>query len=227
MAADFLPLSDSLLLFWSANFLSQAGMLLGAVGLDSSQVSAYAVAHGAFADALSTASNPATKTQPRVAEKNAQRAALKAMARNLAKVANAFPGVSNASRIALGLTPRIGTASSIQPPVDPPGMEILSIMGRTIQVKLHGTGTDLRGKPRGVAGASYFRFIGPTPPSDIAEWIFEGSGTRSTFTVNLPASIPAGSQVWLTAFWFNPRAQPGPMGTPVTVWVGGGLARAA
>jgi hypothetical protein len=66
-------------------------------------------------------------------------------------------------------------------------------------------------------------FVGSAPPMDISQWKFETSTTRTSFDIEFPASVAAGSQVWLCAFWFNPRAQSGPACQPVTAYLAGGV----
>jgi hypothetical protein len=45
--------------------------------------------------------------------------------------------------------------------------------------------------------------------------------------VLFPATVASGATVWLSAFWFNPRKQPGPACDPVSANLPGGGAMAA
>ncbi len=45
--------------------------------------------------------------------------------------------------------------------------------------------------------------------------------------VQIPASVTAGSKVWLTAFWFNARKQSSPAALPESTRVSDGMAQAA
>jgi hypothetical protein len=45
--------------------------------------------------------------------------------------------------------------------------------------------------------------------------------------VEFPADAANGATVWLTAFWFNPRAQSGPACQPISTNIPGGLSMAA
>ena len=130
---DAIPRRDALLLSWGNNFASQLATLGMAVGISSSQSSAFAAANTAWSDSYAVVMEPSTKTKTTVSAKDAKRAAMKALARDLARVVNAFPATTNTQRIALGLTPRGGTMSPINPPTVPPVMEIISTMGRTIK----------------------------------------------------------------------------------------------
>jgi hypothetical protein len=223
MAKSFLPAKDAELLAWSSNFSTRISATPTAFGLTAPQATAYAALHTAFADALATATEPSTRTRGAIAAKDAARTPLKADARELARIVNAFPSITNQQRIDLGLTPRSGTVTPINPPTESPVTEVVSAIGRTLKVKLRSVGSDRRAKPAGVHGASLFSFVGDEAPAEISQWKFEGSTTRTIFDVEFPGTVAAGSQVWLTAFWFNPRSQSGPACTPISAYIAGGV----
>jgi hypothetical protein len=192
-------------------------------GLTAAQATAYAALHTAFAAALATATEPATRTRGTVSLKDDKRADLKAKARELARIVNAFPAVTNQQRIDLGLNPRGGAVGPINPPTEPPVMEVLAAVGRTLKVRVHAMGSDRRGKPEGVAGCSVFSYVGAAPPADISAWVFQGSSSRTAFDVEFPPTVAAGAQVFLCAFWYSPRAQGGPACQPISAYLAGGV----
>jgi hypothetical protein len=159
--------------------------------------------------------------------KNADRTPLRAEARELARIINAFPGITNAQRIDLGLTPREGTISPLNPPAECPSLRVVSAIGRILKFKLQGQDTSRRGKPEGVAGATLFSFVGDEAPADIGQWKFEGSITRTEFDIEFPPTVAAGSKVYLCAFWFSPRSQSGPACEPVAAYIAGGVSAEA
>lgn len=220
---DFLPSKDAELLAWSTSFAQKITATPTAFGLVMSQATSYQTLHDAFDAALATSTDPATRTRGTISWKTDKRAAMKLMARELARIINAFPSITNQQRIDLGLNPRAGEISPIQPPQDPPVLEVLAAVGRTLKVRLHALGSDRRGKPDGCDGATVMSYIGSAPPADITEWVFQGSTTRTLFDVEFPPSVPAGAQVWLAAFWFNPRCQSGPACQPVSAYLAGGM----
>lgn len=224
---DFLPARDDALLTWSNVFSAGITAQAASIGLTPAQCTAYASLHSSFSASLAISSNPATRTRGAVSDKNDKRAALKAEARELARIINAFPATTNQQRLDLGLNPRSGEAAPINPPAECPELTVVSAMGRTLRIKLRAVDSEGRGKPPGVHGASLFSFVGAAPPADISDWVFEGSTTRTIENVTFPPTVPAGSQVWLCAFWFNPRSQSGPACTPVSAYLAGGVAGAA
>ena len=220
---DFIPSSDGKLVVWSNGFSAKLTATPTAFGATAAQATAYAALDTAFSTAVGVASDPATRTRGSVSAKNAARKPLVAMARELARIINAYPPITNTQRIDLGLTPRTGTVSPINPPTEAPVLEVAAAAGRLLTLKLRCIDSARRGKPAGVAGASLFSYVGTTPPADISLWKFEGSTTRTTFHLEFPPTVAAGAQVWLTAFWFNPRSQSGPACTPVSAYIAGGV----
>lgn len=59
-----------------------------------------------------------------------------------------------------------------------------------------------------------FTYVGDMPPADPSKWNLYGSTTRPQLDITFGGDIVPGSQVWVTAQWFNPRAQTGPLCEP-------------
>ena len=123
---------------------------------------------------------------------------------------------------------RASGTTPIPVPSSAPDIDIVSVSGRSVKIRLHDAASPTRrGKPPLVSGAAVFSFVGATAPTDPAQWKFEGNMTRTVVNVVFPGTVAAGAQVWITAFWYNPRAQQGP-GTPaVGTNLAGGAAMAA
>jgi hypothetical protein len=143
--------------------------------------------------------------------------------RPLITIMQAFPAMTNEKRIELGLRVRDSGPTPINPPTEAPIAEIVSVMGRLVRGRVHSADTETRGKPQGVAACWLYSYIGAAPPADIAAWKFEGSSTRTSWEIEFPASVAAGSQFWLCAQWISPRNQPGPACSPITNFMGGGV----
>ena len=114
--------------------------------------------------------------------------------------------MTNTQKVTLGLTVRSAPAP-IPPPAVAPILDVVSVIGRTVKVRLHGPTTDRRGKPAGVAMAFIYSFVGATPPTDPSRFKVEGTTTRTTFDVVFPSTVAGGTQVWLSAAWANPRTR--------------------
>ena len=226
MSKSYFPSRQAELIPWGANLSGKISATPTAFGTTSTAATALASANTAMASAYATAVNPATRTRMTIEQKNAAIKAFMAEARVVVKQVQGFPALSDAQRIDLGITVHAPVAP-INPPTESPVVEIVAALGRTIKVKLHAIGSDRRSKPAGASGAAVFSFVGSAPPADINAWVFQGSTTRTVFNIVFPPTVAAGSQVFLTAFWFNPRSQSGPACTPISAYVAGGVSAVA
>jgi hypothetical protein len=225
---DFLPSRDAELVTWSTNFNTRVSAAPTTYGLTAGQATAYDALHDAFVAAYNTASADATNSTANVIAKDDARANLKANARTLARIVQANPSVTNVQRSELGLTVRDAEPSPIPPPAAAPGLDVVSVSGNTVRVRLHDTlNPARRGRPDGVAGAAVFSYVGATAPSEAAGWTFEGNTVKTTVNVMFPAATAPGAKVWFTAFWFNAKAQSGPACAAVGTNLPGGAAMAA
>ncbi len=220
-AKDYLPASDAGLLSWSANFSSKIATGFASFGLTSANATAYAAKQVAFASALTASTDPLTRGPNTVLLKNQCKAALVQISRQMAMQVTGTMTVTNAQRQSLNLTVR-AQPQPIPPPGVAPALDIVSITGRTVRVRLHDADDASRRRPAGVTGCSVFSYVGATPPADTDPWKFEGSTTSVNFDVQFPMSVAPGTQVWVTAFWTNSKRQGGPACTPIGCNVGGG-----
>jgi hypothetical protein len=209
------------LLSWSLNLSTKITATPTAFGLTAAQATAYAAVHATYATALA-ACDPTLRNKSLTAAKNAARTALKTAASQTVNLVNGTPTVTDSQKISLGITPRAKPTPIPQPSVAP-GLDIGSVSGWTVRVKLHDKALgSKRGKPAGVSGASVFSFVGATPPNDMASWKFEGNTGRTVVDIVFDTSNVPGAKVWLTAFWFNGRKQSGPPCSPVSTNLQGG-----
>ncbi|MCC7350779.1 MAG: hypothetical protein IT446_09435 [Phycisphaerales bacterium] len=226
--ADFLPNRESELVTWANNFntLIQAGAIT--YGLTTPQALQMGSFYSAFAAAYQTANDPATRSPSAIIAKNTAMKNMVSFIRLLARIIQANPNLSAQQKSNLGLTVRDTDPSSVNPPGSAPMMDIVSVVGRTAKSRLHDSANPTRrGRPEGVAGASIYSFVGATPPAELSAWTFVGNTSRTTCDVQFDADVPAGAVVWLTACWFNAKAQNGPTCAPVSTNLPGGGAVAA
>jgi hypothetical protein len=228
---DYLPTREADLQQWSETFDALITATPAAYGLTAAQAVAYAALHTGFSDAWRIANANATRTPSAIETKNTAKEALirgPGGIRELAGIIQEFPGTTNTERTDLGLTVRDPDPSPIPAPTMAPGLDIVSVTGRTVRIRLHDAASpSSRAKPDGVKGASVYSFVGAAAPETIEGWKYEGSTTRTVVDVDFPATVSAGSKVWLAAYWTNPRLQSGPPCDPVATTVGGGLAAAS
>ena len=227
MPRNFYFGTDAHIVTGSANFSTLISAAPTTYGLVAAQATAFAALNTSLQNAYSEAIEPSTRTPVSIEAKNIALRAMRAEAILLSKIIYATATVNDSQLIALGLLPR-PTRQRVGPPVDAPVVDIVSVVGNTVKVRLHAAGdSSKRGKPDGVDGAAMYSFVGAVPPADEATWQFEGITSRTKNEIVFPASVAPGSQVWLTAFWFNERKEQGPAATKVTTNLqGGGVAAA-
>jgi hypothetical protein len=227
MAKSYLPTTDAGLLNWGQNFSDLVVATPADFGLTVPQATGFQELFNLYQAAYSIAITPSTRTSSAIAAKNAARTKLKDDARLLVSIIQGQKTVTDQQKIDLGITVRDTEPTPVPPPVDPPEMDIMKVTGRTVQIRLHNDNVLQRKKPVGVKGAAVFSWVGDTPPDNLDDWRFEGNTTKTLIDIDFPMTVPAGSKVWLTAFWFNTKAQSGPPCEPDTTYLAGGLSKAA
>ena len=222
-----IPKKDSDLAAWSINFNTRITATPVTFGLTAGQATAYTTLHAAFIAAYNAASADGARSKSLVTAKETAKAALLVYARELYGFVQANTTVSDADKNLLGVTVK-AAPTPVPPPSDPPALDIVSVTGRTVRIRLHdSTDASRRGKPVGVNGAAVFSFVGATPPSGTSTWKFEGNTGKTLVDVTFPDSVAPGAQVWLCAFWFNQSKQSGPACDPMSTNVQFGSAMAA
>lgn len=222
----FLPQADAELLAWSTNFRTMITAAPATFGLTAAQATEYATTQEAYASAFQVAKDPSTRTRPTIAAKDAAKTDLQTASRLLAKIVEGTAAVTDAQKLSLGLTVR-KSPTPRPAPEGAPIVEVMLVSGRTIKIRLHGDEPSRRGRPIDVAGASLFSFVGENPSEDPADWKFEGSTAKMTYDIEMAASVAPGSRVWVSAFWFNAKSEPGPMSQPTLTFTAFGMTRAA
>lgn len=220
MAHNYLPSADAELLAWSTNFIGLIETGFATYGLTSAQATAYRAAHDTYAGAYQAAYDPNTRTRPVIEGKAVAKRALATLARELVRIAQAFPEMTDELRRSLNITvPK--ARSPIPAPTARPVAEIVSVAAWTVTAYVHDTTSD-RDKPEGVIGAKLYTFVGETYPSDPSEWEYQGDFTRRRCEITLPNTVAAGSRVWVCAAWYNRKGETGPASVPVSTNIQGG-----
>jgi hypothetical protein len=226
----FPPRKDDGLLAWSTNFRDRIAAQPGDVGLTAAQAAAYGVLHDAFAARYAVVSTGNGNATVAIGAKNlARRALLYAAggAWELVNIVQAHPGTNDAMRGELGMRIRAQPVR-VSAPRHPPKMSIVATVGRVVTIRLRDKKRpDSHGKPPGVRGATVLYAVGQHMPQHVSQWLFAMNTSKPVFAFEIPASVPAGSKVWLIAFWFNDKMQSGPAAHVKTVFAGEALARAA
>ena len=216
MGTTFFPSTDVGLLAWSTRFASVLAEDPQAYGVPDDVVAAFVVLQAEFAEAYARSAALGTRSKVDTTTKNEVRERLKMSARRVASVIAGQPDVTDAQRIAIGLTVSAGrTASAV------PGAARLAVslgLHHTVTITLDDAGVGFRTRwPDGVVGAVLMRHVGDDPPTAFDDFKFVGLIGRPRVEVHLGSDVPSGATVWFTAAFFNARKELGPAATAVPV----------
>jgi hypothetical protein len=207
------------LITWSNNFQTRIAATPTVFGLTAAQATAFTTLNAAWVAAFTATASDATRTPSAIITKNAAKASMIASARQLAAIIQKFPGTTNTMRSDLGLNvPAQRTPIPI--PDKSPTILVKKVEQNRVTLQLREPGSTSRGKPAGVAGMSVFSYVGTVPPADVVAWTFEGNTTRTEVLLEFPTSAEPFSQVWITAFYYNPRGMSGVATPPITTNLG-------
>ena len=220
MGNSFFPNTDAGALAWAQHFSSMINLSPITYGLVAGDATSFAALVANYQTDLA-ACEPTIRNKASTAAKKSARVALKLSASQLANIIAGQSTVNDAQKIALGLTVR-GKPSRIPAPDNPPELDIVSVTGRTVKIRVHNNVTMKRALPAGVSGSTLFSFVGATPPGDMTAWTFQGNSSKTVTDVTFGATAPAGAAVWLIAFWYNSKGQRGPACAPVSTYLAGG-----
>lgn len=226
--ATYLPRRESDLVTWSKNFETLVTADAAAYGLSLDQSTAYLNAQAAFAAAYQVANESTTRSPANIEIKNTAKKALIELTREYVNICQAYPGMTNDKRAALQITIPDTDRTPVPVPETAPDIDLVSVIGNTVTIRLHNADSTKRARPAYVTGATVFTHVGSEPPADIAGWKFEGNTKLTTVDINVPPTVAPNSKLWITAFWRNNLDQSGPATSPVFTWTGnGGVSMAA
>lgn len=228
-----IPTKDVSLVDWSINANTRLTASPVTYGTTAAVATQYDGLHDAFIAAynnLVAARSAGTRSESLTAVKDAAKVALLNFARPLYKTIQANTAVTAAAKIELGVV-----VPDVQPSPRPvpgfaPQLTVVLVNGRLVKVRLSDPANPTRKRiPDGVNGAIVMSHVGPTAPADPSAYKMEGPTSRTVVDILFPESVAPGTQVWLTAVWFNERKQMGPACAPVGTQInyGGSMPMAA
>ncbi|MBB6428980.1 hypothetical protein [Algisphaera agarilytica] len=223
MSKPYLPARESELVTWTQGFASLIEANPTTYGLTADQATGYGALRAVFITAYDTANEQTTRSPANIEAKNTLKRQLIAETRKLVRIIQASPAINNDKRAALGITVPDTDPTPVPPPEDAPQLDIVSVEGRTVKLRLRNAATGKRKKPEGVATATVLSYVGEDIPADIRDWSFEGNDTRLDTEVEFGDEFTPATKVWLTAFWSNRRGESGPACAPISTHLGFGV----
>lgn len=215
--------SDGGVLDFAIQFSAEITANAVPLGFSTAQASSLATLVTDYHAAYDLAKAATTRTRGAIEAKDLSKKLLMQTLKQYVGFVRSNMSVTNAQLADLGLPPR---ASRTPEPVpdESPVMTVLGVDGWTVKTRIKSSNPARRGRPPLTSGTTVVSYVGPTPPADVSGWKFEGNTGKRVVGINFDSSLPPGTKVWLSAFFFNGSKQSGPACTPVsTLLQGGGL----
>lgn len=223
-SSDYIPAKDIDFDTWLNNFstlLTAAPTDYGLVAGDATAVAGVTTTWNA---AWALVANPATKTAPAVADKDAARASAEALVRPYAVSISLNPGVSDMNKASIGVTVRKVVPTPIPPPTTTPTLALVSAAPLTHALSYKDTSTPTtKSKPFGAIGIQVFRAIGTVPAVDPAQAVYYNQWTKSP-NVSSFSSGDVGKTCtyfarWITRGGPGGAVQAGPFSAPLALTI--------
>ncbi len=218
-SSSYFPTKDALIVTWANTFASVLSSSPTTYGATPAIATEFQTLATNLENAYLTSQEPATRTKGTIASKQEAKQAMKEACRKIVRVIYAQT-LTDQQLIDIGLRPYDVTPTQSPIPALAPTLEVVSVYGHNVRVKLKDASGESRGKPAFVSAAQLYSFVGATPPSGSDGWKMEACVTRTSIIVQFPETVAPGSKVYLTAAWMNSRGLTGPACTPVVASIG-------
>jgi len=215
MPAKFLPSREAELVEWLEVFNSRIQNRAFEFGLTQQQVIEFQASRNQFTPIYNQSQDEATRTRVVIEQKNVAKRNLIALTRELVRVCEAWPLMTNAKRLELGITPRNPRPSPSPVPTQRPFVKVLKIDGRQVTINLQSNSSD-RTRPVGVDSVNIFVAYGPVAPTNVDGWDLYTGTNRARATLTLDKTDQP-TKVWICASWLNRKKEAGPACSPVGV----------
>lgn len=211
--ADYLPRQDTEFTAWVVNFLSYLGPHVAEVGLVAADLDEILVAKPQWVGKYDDCVQARQLAKAATADKDAGRATLEGIVRELVKRIQAYPGTTDAIRQSLGITVPSGGAqipSGVTPDEKPDavinGSQRLRHVLRIQNETLNGTS---RAKPSWALGCEVWYTVGVQPQIDASDAKYAGLVRRNPFELNF-ANEEGGKQAHYILRWVGTKGEKGP-----------------
>lgn len=218
---SYIPAPDAGFESWLLNFTTLLTAAPTTYGLIAGDAVICAAEYTDWHTKYLAATNPATRTAPAIAAKDAARAHAESVVRPYAQRIKVNPAVTNASRAAIGVTINSFPPTPIPAPLTSPALILVSAQpnNATLQYRDSATPTS-KAKPYGVKQCSVCVTIGVAPAVDPDAARYAGGYTKSPMQLGFESG-DRGKYATVFARWENGSGPGGvgafgPWGAPIS-----------
>lgn len=209
----YFPSIESDLRLWTENFhtlITATPTLYGLVAGDATIIAAACTDWETNYDALVTARASHTETPAMVLDKDVAKAEMQVVCRSYSQSVRNNPNVSDANKLALGLTLVDTTRTPIPPPTTYPVLQLSAPGPLTQTLKYADNETPTRrARPAGASAMEVFITVGTAPAVDPSASQYRRLITRQPFVFDF-ASDQAGKIATYFGRWINSKGDAGP-----------------
>mgnify|MGYP003593370120 CR=1 FL=1 len=223
-AAPYIPAKDADFDAWLLNFTTLLTATPADFGLVAGDAVICAAAYSSWHPAYVLATDPATRTAPTVAQKDAERASAEQTVRPYAQRIAKNAAVTPENKAAIGVNPPNTSPVPVPPPTTFPQISLRSgePLAHILQWQDSGLGTG-KAKPFGAIACQVFRVVGAVPAVDPAQAAFYSQPTKSPFRSEFSAGdvgkLCTYFGRWVTRGGPGGSAQFGPWSAPISATV--------
>jgi hypothetical protein len=217
MSDPVIPAPDTDALVWMQNFSGGINANPALYQQSAADAGAISSAVSGAAATFAVASNPATRTEVTVNQKDVAFMAAKALCRQYANVIKFNAGISDADKIAIGVRPVNPTRNPINVPDSSPLLNIIGATPGSQTLRYADSNTpDSAAKPFGATSLQIFVAIGASAVADPTAAQFYGAFTRNPVPVGFDPGDD-GKMATYFARWASRRGDVGPWSLPVSM----------
>lgn len=222
MQSPYLPDPDSLFDSWFTNFSALITATPADFGLVSGDATTIAASRTLWHTAYLAAINPATRTSPAIAAKDAQRILSTALIRPYAVGISRNPAVTNDNKVAVGVNLPNTARTPVPPPSTVPTLSLVQAIHFLQTLAYRDTSTPTsKAKPEGAIGLDLWRVIGTAPATDPTTGTPFGTITKSPTMIGYTSPDVGKTATywgrWVTRSGPSGQAQYGPWSAPLAV----------
>lgn len=224
MQPPYIPSQDAAFDAWLANFSALITAVPANYGLTAPDDVIIAAAYTDWNAAYLLATNPATRTSPTIAAKDAERALAEQIVRPYAISISRNPAVTNLNKTAVGVNLPNTARTPIPPPLTVPGLTLIGAIHFVHTLGFRDTSTPTtKAKPFGAIGMELWRTLAVGPATDPATATQIGVLTKSPNTIGYTSPDVGKTATywgrWVTRSGPGGNAQQGPFSAALSALV--------